>query len=180
MSKSRIKTPAVTITTREQMETLVGEIAELKAKEQKYNAELNRRVTEVRADYEAPLAGIAQELKAKLAAAMAWAEANPGEFGKLKSIAMTHGTVGWKIGNPALKTLSGWTWDRVLEKLRGAVDWTAYVRTGYEVNKALLLTDRVTLGADKLREVGIRVVQEETFFIEPNLETPEARLQEAA
>ena len=118
MSKTRLKTPTTTIATREDMEALVGEIASLKTKEQKYTAEMNRRINEIRMDYDAALGGIEEELKGKMAIARDWAEAHPGEFGKAKSIAMTHGDVGWRIGNPALKTIPGWTWDRVLEKLR--------------------------------------------------------------
>jgi phage host-nuclease inhibitor protein Gam len=180
MSKARIKTPVLTIKTREQFETFIGEIATLKAKEQKYTAEMNRRITEVRADYENPLVQIATDISAKFEAVRLCAEENPGWFGEAKSLQTTHGTIGWRIGNPTLKTLSGFTWDRVLEKLRGLIDMSTYIRTAPEVNKQALLADRNTLGAEKLREVGVRVVQEETFFVEPNIETPEARMQEAA
>ena len=37
-----------------------------------------------------------------------------------------------------------------------------------------LLSDREVIGPEKLREIGLRVVQEETFFVEPKLtEVPE-------
>lgn len=177
MSKSRIKTPTTTIHTREEMESLVGEIAALKTREQKFTAEMNRRINEIRVDYDAALGGIAEDLKGKMAIARDWAEAHPAEFGSGKSIAMTHGAVGWRIGNPALKTLSGWTWDRVLEKLRGGGIWIKYLRVKQEVNKEALLADRHEL---VLSEAGVRVVQEEAFFVDPKIETTEARIQEAA
>jgi len=175
MSKSRIKTTASPIRTRDEMESLVGDIAALKTAEQKLTADLNRRTTELRRDFEGSLGAVQDELSGKMALARDWAEAHPEEFGKGKSIAMTHGDVGWRIGNPTLKTLPKWTWDRVLEKLREGGVWLKYVRTKFEINKESLLADRDDVD---LKDVGCRVVQEETFFIEPRIETPESRLQD--
>lgn len=177
MSKTRIKTTASPIRTRDEMEALVGDIARLKAKEQQYTAEMNQRVTEVRRDYEAGLSGVQDELSGKMALARDWAEAHPEEFGKARSIAMTHGDVGWRIGNPTLKTLSGWTWDRVLEKLRGGGAWLKYLRVKQEVNKEALLADREVIA---LSEAGCRVVQDETFFIEPRIEATETTVKAPA
>lgn len=179
MSKSRINVAAETIT-REEMERLVGEITTLKIREQKLTAEMNRRVTEVRQGYEAELGRIGEEIHGKMLAAREWADANLAEFGKGKSLRMTHGVIGWKIGNPMLETLSGWTWDRVLEKLRALSAWSAYVRTKYEVNKEALLADRETFTAGGLKDVGLRVVREERFYVEPNMETVETRLTREA
>jgi phage host-nuclease inhibitor protein Gam len=98
-----------------------------------------------------------------------WADANPAEFGKLKSLVLTHGTIGWRAGQPALKTLPGWTFDRVLDVLK-ARKLIGYLREKWEVNKQTLLADRDAIGVDKLREIGLRVAQDETFFVEPKLE----------
>ena len=176
MTKQRIKIAASTIQTREEMEALVGEITALKTNEQRLTAEMNEAVNAVRQNYEAQLGAIDEDITAKTALARAWAEEHPAEFGKGKSISMTHGDVGWRIGNPTLKTLRGWTWDRVLESLR-AGHWTKYLRVKSEVNKELLLADRATVN---LADVGCRVVQDETFFIEPRIQTPEARVTQEA
>jgi phage host-nuclease inhibitor protein Gam len=179
MSKSRIKTPISAIRTRDEMETLVGQITALKTREQQVTGQMNEQITRLRRDYELTLGGIAVQIEEKTAIAKAWADSNAPEFGNRKSIAMTHGDVGWKIGNPALKTMSGWTWDRVLEhlKIRG---WSRYIREKQEVNKEALIADRVGEYADNLKQVGVRVVQAETFFIEPRIVATETRLQEAA
>lgn len=172
-TKSRINVPATTIKTREQMEALVGDITALITKQQKLTAELNRRVNEVRQDYEASLGQIAEDIEAKTALARDWAEANQGEFGKAKSISLTHGIVGWRIGNVTLKTLAGWTWDRVLEKLATSPGWDHYIRTKREVNKESLLAAREELD---LKQVGVRVVQDERFFVETKVETVDSRV----
>ena len=75
---------------------------------------------------------------------------------------------------PTLKTITGFTWDRVLEKIR--VAYVEFVRTKEEVNKQAILDQRDILGPDKLRQMGVRVVQEEPFFIEPKIEEPENRI----
>ncbi len=172
MSKSRIKAPASAVRTREEMESLVGEITALKTREQKLTAEMNKRINDIRVDYDAALSGIAEEIDGKMALARDWAEAHPSEFGSGKSIDMTHGQVGWRTGNPTLKTLAGWTWDRVLERLR-AGHWVKYLRIKQEPNKEALLADREAVA---LHEVGCRVVQDEKFFVDPKIETPEARV----
>ncbi len=180
MSKSRINVPAQTIS-REEMESLVGEITVLKTREQKLTAEMNRRVTEIRQNYETELGSIGEKIEDLMTVARDWADQNLAEFGKAKSIPMTHGVVGWKIGNPTLKTISGFTWDRVLEKLRdGGLRFGAYVRTKFEVNKEQLLADRDSYTEAELKKVGVRVVQDERFFVEPKIETVETRVKEAA
>jgi phage host-nuclease inhibitor protein Gam len=69
---------------------------------------------------------------------------------------------------PTLKTLKGWTWALVLERI-GALRLTQYIRTKSEPDKEKLLADREKLG-DRLTEVGVQVVQAETFFVDPKRE----------
>jgi phage host-nuclease inhibitor protein Gam len=181
MSKSRTKITATPIKTREEMERLVGEITELQVRRQKYTAEMNGRITQIRAEYEAANATIDQELEARLALARDWAEVNIADFGKAKSLVLTHGVVGWRTGQPTLKTLKGFTWDKVLERLRTIVNFSAvYVRRKEEVNRAKLIEDREILGAEALQMIGVQVVQEETFFVASDIEAPEPKAQEVA
>jgi phage host-nuclease inhibitor protein Gam len=179
MSKSRIKSPVETIRTRAEADQLVGDIATLKAQEQQITGELNEKITALRREYDLQLMQIAVDLEARTATLQDWSDRNVAEFGARKSIAFTHGEVGWRTGNPALKPLTGWTWDRVLEKLREGGWFAKYLRVKQEVNKELILADRGELG-ESLKSIGVRVVQAETFYIEPKIESPETRMQEAA
>jgi phage host-nuclease inhibitor protein Gam len=158
---------------------LVGEITMLKANEQRITADMNAKLTEVRERFEGSLAAIDEELKGRIALAKDWAEANPAEFGKARSIAMTHGDVGWRIGNPALRLLFGWSWDKALAALT-SLALKQYVRIKYEVNKEALIADREKLQDAGLRTFGVKIVQDETFFIEPRLVITEPVLKEAA
>jgi len=110
-----------------------------------------------------------------------WSAANEVEFGNRKSLVMTHGTVGFRTGNPRLKPITKFTWAKVLETIqRSATFASSYVRTKAEVDREKLLADRDELGADGLRVLGLKVVQEESFFVEPHLTTVENREQREA
>jgi phage host-nuclease inhibitor protein Gam len=176
MSKNRIKITAPVIRTREEMEALVGQIADLKICEAKTKAAMDKELTAVRRRYEADLALINDALAPKMECARAWAEANPSEFNGAKSIELLHGTIGWRLGNWQAKTLSGWTWDRVLEKLESlGGKFRDFVRVKKEVNKAQIIAERENLGPEELRSIGVRITQEEAFFIDPKMTPVETR-----
>ncbi len=180
MSKSkRLTLSGPSITTRAEMETLVGEITALTIQKDAATALMDEEISRVRKSFEDILSGFSEDIDEKLAVARDWAEANPSEFGDGKSIEFTQGKVGFRCGNPTLKPLSGWTWVTVLDRLQQSA--RSYLRTIEEVNKEALLADRELLGADKLRELGVRVVQDEKFFLEPKREALAARqLKEGA
>jgi phage host-nuclease inhibitor protein Gam len=134
---------------------------------------MDDQIQSIRQHYQAQLTAQNEAFEQKMQIARLWAEANPDEFGPARSIEALHGAVGWRTGQPALKTLAGWTFDRVLQTLKRA-GTLAYIRVKEEVHKQNLLSDRDALGPEKLRQFGLRVVQEETFFVEPKLtEVPE-------
>ncbi|MGA2540574.1 MAG: host-nuclease inhibitor Gam family protein [Verrucomicrobiota bacterium] len=173
MKTNRIKNSQPVIRSREAMESLIGEIAALQNQKRLLTAAMDGQIQSIREQYEAQLAAQNEALGQKMEHARVWSEANPHEFGAARSIETVHGTVGWRTGQPALKTLPGWTFDRVLQTLKtaGALD---YIRVKEEVHKQNLLSDRESIGPERLREIGLRVVQEETFFVEPKLtEVPE-------
>ena len=90
-------------------------------------------------------------------------------FTKRKSLETTHGTIGFRTGTPKLKTLKGFTWNAVVNMLKEFLP--GYVRTSEEANKEKLLADRESEEVVALfPKVGITVVQDETFFVEPKKE----------
>jgi phage host-nuclease inhibitor protein Gam len=173
MKTNRIKQIRPAITSREAMESVVGEIAAIKNRQRQLAAAMDAQIQAVRERYEGDLAAETGALDEKMEDLRAWSEANPAQFGAARSIETVHGIVGWRTGQPALKTLAGWTFDRVLQALKetGA---TSYIRVKEEVNKQQLLGHRDILGHGKLRELGLRVVQEDSFFVEPKLTLVEA------
>jgi len=173
--KIKIKLVKPGVTTRADIEILVREIVELKIQLQDTLNAMDAAITQTRMAYESRRVALEEAVAVKSRFARNWAESNPAEFGPLKSLALLHGDLGWRTGQPQLKTVTGWTWDRVLERLKTVPAWLRYVRVKEEVNKQALLGDREVLGSEALRRPGVRVTQEETFFIEPRLEAAARR-----
>lgn len=164
-----------TIKSRAEMEILAREITALTLSRNRQLLEWEEALAVLRARYESLLVDIELALEAKTAQAREWAEANPEEFKGMRSVELAHGIVGWRTGQPALKPLGGWTWDRVLAKLKDFPHLLGYVRAKEEVNKQALLGNREALGRETLRAIGVRVVQEESFYVEPRLGEPDNR-----
>ena len=172
--KTRIKLKAPTIKSREEIEALVGDLARLTNFQQQTTALMDLRLTEVRAEYETQLADAEQQKAALMEAARLWAEANPEEFGKTRSIEMLHGTMGWRLGNPALKLAGKTTWAKVLEALK-RLRYRKFIRTKEEVDKAAILARRKVIKPVTLAALGVKVEQDDEFFVEPKLTEVETK-----
>lgn len=169
MSK-RIKSNGPVIQSRGEAEGVLARIRSRVLNQQTLTADRERELQAVDEKYKGQLLLIEQEVNALTEQLRVWAEANPSEFGTAKSLVMTDGVIGWRIGNPTLKPLSGWTWDRVLEKLKSAAAYAGFVRIKEEVDKASILAQRESLPAGDLRAMGVRVVQDDLFFVDPKVE----------
>lgn len=171
----RIKIKCPVVTTRQEAEALASEIAGLIIEQRQYAADLDAGINELRDTYAAKLSTLDKAIKEKTTVMQAWAEANPAEFGGLKSLDMTSAVVGWRTGMHQLKTLAGWTWDRVLEKLR-LLSLAGFIRTKEEVNKQAIIDSRELLTSEQLRNIGCRIVQDEAFFVEPKISDSTTRI----
>lgn len=88
---------------------------------------------------------------------------------KGKSLAMIHGKIGFRTGNPKLTKDKKFTWDAVTELLRKA--FPAFIRTSYEINKEALIALRDQKEFDAIKDsCYVDVIQEETFYVEANTE----------
>lgn len=185
MSKNRIKsTTSPSSLSRDQIESLVSDIASLKNNQRIITAKMDDEIQSARDRHESGLAAIADDLKQKTAIVQAWAESNPAEFGKRKSIEFGSGIIGFRTGTPKLKLLLKWKWDMVLQALKAAAWGREYVRTKEEIDKESLIrdaqhpdpliTDRLITEPD-LRRIGVQIVQDETFYVEPKLTEVETR-----
>ncbi len=171
---TRIRRTAPVVATRADAERVLGELAADSAEQARLQAELDAELTTVRQKYEGTIEDLGKKIEGATGLLQAWAEANPEEFGDKKSVELLHGRLGFRTGNPKLKTLSGWTWDRVKETL--ARKFAGHIRTKTEVDKEGLLAahQRHEIDERDLREIGVKVVQDEAFFIEPKTEAKAA------
>jgi phage host-nuclease inhibitor protein Gam len=174
MSKNRIKLKTASLQSRAEAEALVNEITGAKNNERRITAKMDAEILAVREKYGASLDSITQFVDEKTPILQSWAAANPDEFGKRKSIEFATGTIGFRTGTPKLKTLRGWTWETILGALI-LLKRPGTIRTKVEVDKDGILALREKIGDNGLAVIGMKVVQDETFYVEPNLTETETR-----
>lgn len=155
--------------TRNEAEEVLAEYSLADAKESEINSIIEQRCTEVRQEYQDELTELKKTKEETFEKLQQYALENRDEFGDRKSLGFTHGIIGFRTGMPKIKLLRGFKWEAVTNLLVKKLP--AYVRTVNEPAKDKLLADRnMPAVAKKLREVGIEVVQDETFYVEPKKE----------
>ena len=127
-------------------------------------------MTRIREKYQDELAKLTETKDNAFDIMQTYAMENRDElFSKRKSMETTHGILGFRTGTPKLKTLKGFTWASVLNLLKEFLP--GYVRTIEEPAKDRLLADRDLEDVkEAMPKVGITVVQDETFYVEPKKE----------
>ena len=180
MTTHRIKQSAPLIQTRADAERLLGEIAKLTLERNSMTIEMDHQLTVTRETFEPDISACKKQIEEKTALLESWAAGNPAEFAGKKSIDMLHGTFGYRTGNKQLKPVMRKTWAKILETIK-TLGFGGYIRNKEEVNKEAILSDAAQdlLTPDALKAIGVAVVQDEAFFVEPNLSALTNR-QEAA
>lgn len=170
MTKTREKKTVYTGVKQEEMELAFADYARADARQQKINAEMDIAMTKIREKYQDELAKLQETKDNAFDVMQTFAMENKADlFSKKKSMETTHGTMGFRTGTPKLKTLKGFTWASVLGMLKEFMP--GYVRTVEEPAKDKLLADREDENVMALMpKVGVCVVQDETFFVEPKKE----------
>lgn len=187
MSKTRIKIALPTVATRDEAEAVMNELALVANNKRKIIAARDAAVLAINERFESGLAQCDEELAAKTDALRVWAESNPDQFPKdRKSLALLSGTLGFRTGTPKLATLSrAFTWAKVLTLILSR-KMRRLVRTKVEVDKEAVLARCGTVKAPTrfqskvLPALGMKLVQEESFFVEPELTEMETRQTQAA
>ena len=183
MSKSRIKTSAIPAAiTRDQAESLVSLVTALTIESNALVADMDSEIAKARSRYETSIGNLTARIEKATGTLRDWSLANPEEFGKKKSIEFTQGTIGFRTGTPKLKTLSGFTFARVLDALRSVKWGAAFILVKEDVAKAELIAAHSSqnITPEELRQIGVRVDQDESFFVDPAVTENEPRQSVAA
>lgn len=167
---ARKKKEIISGITREEMEKAMHDYATADAAQRSLTAEMDGKLSELREQYSAQLAKLESEKEEAFNKCQVFATENREEhFSKRKSMDTTHGTLGFRIGNPQLKPGKGMTWAGILELLK--MKGKNYIRTVEEIAKDKLLAERESDECQLVMEAcHISVVQKETFFVEPKTE----------
>ena len=162
------KSVAAVLETRADAESALGHLAELSYCRDMLIAELDLKLKSVREEYEGKIDPLTVTIESEFDALNVWADGHPNEFTTRKSIDMIHGTIGYRTSPPKLKLLRGWTWERVAAAVQQVIP--KYMRIKVEVNKDALLEDRDTFSAEQMADIGVSVVSDESFFVNPKQE----------
>lgn len=162
----RVKKTILTNISDQKRDEALAVYAKSDAQTIKINAELDVKFTKLRDEKADELAALEAEKNEAFEILSAYAiENKEALFTKKKSLELSHGTIGFRIGTPKVKTLKGYTLKavaKIMEKLS-----PEYVRKTVEVDREKLIADRENEGmTEKLKEYGLEVVQEETFYVE--------------
>jgi len=171
MPKRISKSVTPVITSKEEAESVLGEIAKLQIEIDGHLQKINEATNAARIKHEAPIAAATAQLDVKVEHLKAWAKANPAEFGDKRSIEFLHGTIGYRKGNPSVTQIRGHTVDETIETLKA--DAPHFLRTKEEIDKeAILAADaKKELEDGELADYGLQISQSEKFYVEPKLET---------
>jgi phage host-nuclease inhibitor protein Gam len=161
---------------RSEMDVVIRELCIATIELDRLTAQMNEEIASVKARYQSELETFSSIRDNLFARAEEWAKSHRGEFASKRSIAFLFGTIGFRSGNPTLKTLRGVTWERVVDTLRQLLP--AYVREKPEVDKAGILAAVAAgeIGAENLTTLGLRVDQPERFYVDPNKDVVEKEL----
>ena len=130
---------------------------------------------EVRSKHDGSIEDLTARIKANVVLAEKYATTHREELlVRLKSGATSLAVYGFRLGNGTLALLNRkWKWDDVLAAVK-AKGWRHLVVTKESVDKDAIKTQ---LTDAQRAEIGTRISQEETFYIEPKREeAPERRL----
>lgn len=174
MGKTRQKKVLLPNTiTKEDAEVAFAMYSQADAVQQQISAKMDVAFTKIREQHAANLTELADIKEKAFNEMLTYAENNRDDFGKKKSMDLTHGTIGFRTGTPALKAAKGFTWKSITVLL--SKNYKDFVRMAIEPAKDKILADRLTPSTKAMMdECGIIVDQAETFFVEPKKELAEA------
>ena len=169
------------ISSREQLEALLENIAELQREREAAWRAQESELAAVRARHRAQLNALQDLLAQEMSWAEAWARRNRAELGAHGALSCEHATLGFRAEAPRIERASRrWTWSRITAALV-AMPWGArYLRTPEPVVDAeAIAADLGKLSREELRAAGMEVVEGERFFLEVRGELS-AELRKAA
>jgi phage host-nuclease inhibitor protein Gam len=165
-AKVKLTAPA----SRLEAEAIMTQVALTLNNQRRITAVMEARVLKVREEYATSLGLCAEGVARGTERLKLWALANPAEFEKAKSVQFPAGTVGFRTGMPKLALLNRkWNWTKALEAMQRLMP--KFIRQKPEIAADVILCEREEPSMKlALPAVGLKIVQDETFFVEARLE----------
>jgi len=154
----------------------MNELAATANNKRKLAARLDAAILKLKDEAAAGIAACDTAIAEKSDQLRAWAEANPDQFAKdRKSITFAAGTLGFRTGTPKLELLSKrFNWKIVLANVQRLLP--SFIRDKPEIDKEAIIAQRDEEAVQSaINACGMKVVQDEGFYVEPNLTDTEVQ-----
>ncbi|MCX8018912.1 MAG: host-nuclease inhibitor Gam family protein [Chitinophagaceae bacterium] len=161
----RQKKKIITSVTQLEAEQALAEFSQTIARLQTLEGKMNSELTSIRSKYESQIQSLQAQKEEAFEKLHVFALEHPELFENKRSIEWTMGRFGFRMGTPKLKTRTGYKWPAVLELVEQKAP--EYIRIKKEIDKEALIANREHLN---LKELGVEVSQEDTFYVEPALD----------
>ncbi len=180
--KTRVKVEAPKIVTREEAERVLHDIAIAVNAQRKVTADMDAEILVVKNRCQPHLTKLQEQIGADTLRLAAYATAHPEIFPKdRKSAQWIAGKFGFRTDTPSLLPVSrAFTWGKILGVI-ALKRMRKFIRTKAEVDKDAILARCGTkekptkFQREVLPLLGMKLVQEEKFFVEPDLTKLEVR-----
>lgn len=161
----------VTELTMDDVIRITGEIAESQHELKTDTDLVNQQIDKIKAEHEQKQADLALAIKVRIEQLERWAVANPEAFADTRSIDLPRATVGFRVGNPTVKTTKGVREPEAIEYLM-KYGGAEYVRFGKPtLDKESIIRD-FEIKADTFNKSGIQIVQLERFYVDVKGDQP--------
>jgi phage host-nuclease inhibitor protein Gam len=161
--------------TRGEFVQALDDVASMSVELRKMEADRDAKLQEIQEAFNEDILDIKKKIKGLVAQAEKYALSHQSELftaGK-KSGETSLSFFGFRTGNPTLVLLNKkWSWEEVLNALKTKT-LTEFIVTKRFADKDAM---KALLSASDLAAVGCRIEQDEAFWVEPKLETPNSKL----
>jgi phage host-nuclease inhibitor protein Gam len=182
MTKRQKLIPCI-ITSAAALDAVVADVVKLKLQHAQATAAMEQEIAEVQKRHQKILLELSRQIEAKEAGVYVYCSKNRGWlFPTKKSMDCLLATIGFELTPFRVDKVSGRdTFGKIGLRLEGSVWGAAYVRyPDPEVDKEKILADRAKLTPEQLKEVGLKIEQDENFYIRPKSDVAEQSVREAA
>lgn len=168
-TKKQLKQIATRTYTREEAEAAMRDLCIASCKLDARTAKMNEQLARIREDFEADISSLSETAELLKAKVLAWADKNPKEFAKKKSVEMVHGVVGYRTAPFSVRLIRGVTWDKAIALIEAA--HPELIRNKKEADKEGLIASRDIITKEEFTALGIRIDQDEKPFVEVKKDT---------
>ena len=167
MAKREKKVLITETITSQEATAIFAEYADADAKLQKIAAEKDIQITKVREKYQDKELELTEVKSVAFEKLQHYAQSNPELFTVKKSIELQHGRIGFRTGMPKVTCLFK-KWDDAFVKVKELLP--DFIRTKEEIDKEAFIANKDENVAKLFSQVGVKVSQDETFFVEARKE----------